>query len=126
MPKSGAQKRKEKKLKEKTKTQIKEGTSQIQSGMLLETPQVMEISSSASEPMRAQTQPQGSAISVKSAPIVIQDSTMQSQSNMSEFLKASAAGYNLLDKFMANIGAHMDNDFEAYLKQTFNCDSTMI
>ena len=37
---------------------------------------------------------------------------------MSEFLKASAAGYNLLDKLMANIGAHMDNDFEAYLKQT--------
>ena len=53
MPKSGAQKRREKKLKEQTKTQIKEGTSQIQSGMLLETPQVMEISSSASEPMRA-------------------------------------------------------------------------
>ena len=71
MPKSGAQKRKEKKLKEQAKTQIKEGTSQILSGMSLETPQVMEISSSASEPMRDQTQLQGSAISVKSAPIVI-------------------------------------------------------
>ena len=27
---------------------------------------------------------------------------------------------------MANIVVHMDNDFEAYIKQTFNCDSTMI
>ena len=91
MPKSGAQKRREKKLKEQTKTQIKEGTSQIQSGILLETPQVMEISSSASEPLRTQTQSKSNAVSVKSAPIAIQDSTMQSQSNMSEFLKASAA-----------------------------------
>ena len=85
----------------------------MQSGILLETPQVMEISSSASEPFRTQTQPDSNTVSVKSAPIVIQDSTMQLQSNMSEFLKASSAGYNLLDKFMANIGAHMDNDFEA-------------
>ena len=64
----------------------------------------MEISSSASELLRIQTQFNSNTVSVKSAPTVIQDSTLQSQSNMSEFLKASAAGYNLLDKLMANIG----------------------
>ena len=45
---------------------------------------------------------------------------------MSEFLKASAAGYNLLDRCMANIGVHMHKEFEAYLKQVFNCDSAVI
>ena len=88
MPKLGAQKSKEKRLKEQTKIQIKEETSQVQSGMLLGTPQVMEISSSASELLRSQPQPESNAVSVKSTPMVIQDSTMQSQSNMSEFLKA--------------------------------------
>ena len=78
MPKSGAQKRKEKRLKEQTRIQMKEETSQVQSGNLPETPQVMEISSSASEPLRVQNQPDSNTVSVKSAPIVIQDSTMQS------------------------------------------------
>ena len=49
MPKSGAQKRKEKRLKEHTKIQMKEETSQVQSVILHETPQAMEISNSASE-----------------------------------------------------------------------------
>ena len=76
MPKSGAQKRKEKKLKEQSKIQIKGATSQAQSGMLLETPQVMKISSSTSEPLRTQTKHDNNPGSVRSAPIVIQDSTM--------------------------------------------------
>ena len=67
MPKSGAQKRKEKKLKGQTKTQMRGETSQLQSGMSLETPQVMEISSSASEPLRTHTQSESNAVSVKSA-----------------------------------------------------------
>ena len=86
----------------------------------------MEISSSVSKPMRAQDHSDSYTVSVKLASIIIQDSSLQSQSNMSEFLKASAAEYNLLDRFMANIGAHMDKDFEAYLKQIFNCDSSLI
>ena len=124
MPKSEAQKMKEKKLEGQARIQIKEGTSQseVQSGILPDTPQIMETSSSASEPMRTQDQPDSNTVSVKSASIVIQNSNLQSQSNMLEFLKASAAGYNLLDRFMANIGAHMDKDFEAYLKQTSEHD----
>ena len=86
MSKSGAQKRKEKRLKEQTRIQMKEETIQVQSENLPDTPQIMEISSSDSEPLRVQTQPDSDKVSVKSAPIVIQDSTLQSQSNMSEFL----------------------------------------
>ena len=99
MPKSGSQKRKEKSFKEQARIQTGQGTSQSQvqqsiqvSRNLAETPQIMEISSSASEPVRDQDQTDNNPVSVKPAPIVIQDSTMQSQSNMSEFLKASAAG----------------------------------
>ena len=80
MPKSGAQKRKEKNLKEQARIQMKEETSQIQvqSGNLPDTPQIMEISSSASEPLRVQNQPDSNTVSVKSAPVVNQDSTLQS------------------------------------------------
>ena len=106
---------------------MEQRTSQSQeSENLAETPQIMEISSSTSEPMRTQDQPDSNPVSVKSAPIVTQDLTMQFQSNMSEFLKASAARNNLLDRLMANIDAHMQKNFEAYLKQVFNFDFNMI
>ena len=41
--------------------------------------------------------------------MLVQDSTLQSQSqsNMSEFLRASAASYNLLDQLMANLGTNI-------------------
>ena len=42
--------------------------------------------------------------SVRSHPVMIQDSVMQSQTNMSDFLRAFTTGYNLLDQFMANMG----------------------
>ena len=76
---------------------------------------MIEVPSSASLSGRQLAQPESNTPSVKFVPNLIQDSVMQSQTNMSHFLKTSTAGYNLLDHFMANIGAHTNKEFETYL-----------
>ena len=87
---------------------------------------MIEVPSSSSLSVEQSAQPESHDPSVKLLPVVIQDSVMQSQTNMLDFLRAFTAGYSLLDQFMANMGAHMDKEFEIYLNQYFNCDSVMI
>ena len=93
---------------------------------IVENPQVIRVFSSSSLSGGQVAPLESHNPSVRLHPVVIQDSMMQSQTNMSDFLRASTAGYNLLDQFMANMRAHMDRDFEIYLSQFFNCDSVMI
>ena len=87
------------------------GSSTLETRNMAEDPQVIEVLISASLSVEQLSQSQNNNPSVKSPPVVIQDSVMQSQTNMSDFLGASTAGCNLLDQFMVNMGAHMDMEF---------------
>ena len=84
---------------------IQEGASTTGTRDIAENPQVIEVSSSSSVSGEQVAPQESHNPSVRSPPVVIQDSVMQSQTIMSDFLRASTAGYNLLDQFMANMGA---------------------
>ena len=84
---------------------------------IVENPQVIEVLSSSSLSGEQLAPLESHNPSVRSHPVMIQDSVMQSQTNMSDFLRASTARYNLVDQFMASTGAHMDKEFETYLSQ---------
>ena len=94
---------------------------QISEQKMVDAPEIIDLSEthlpvtiplSASAPSQSHRQSSKVLESVKSAPVLIQDSTLQSQSNNLEFPKPSSAGSNLLDQFMANHGANIDHDFK--------------
>ena len=105
---------------------IQEDTSTTGTKNISENPQVIEIPSYSFLSVEQSAPLESHNPSVISPLVVIQDSAMQSQTNMSDFLRASTAEYNLLNQFMTNMETHMDKEFKAYLSQKFNCDSAMI
>ena len=105
---------------------IQEGTSTTGTRNIAENPQVIEVPSSSSLSGEQLAPLESHNPSVRSLPVVIQGSDLQSQTNMLDFLRASTAEYNLLNQFMTNMETHMDKEFKAYLSQKFNCDSAMI
>ena len=62
--------------------------STLETRNIAEDPQVIEVPSLSSLSVEQLAQPESNNPSVKSPPIVIQDSVMQSQTNMSDFLKS--------------------------------------
>ena len=64
------------------------GPSTLETRNIAEYPKVIEVPSLASLSLDQLAQPESNNPSVKSPPIVIQDSVMQSQTNMSDFLKS--------------------------------------